>query len=367
MHMMGGGQNQIVSLITALSQRFPNIGIVIVLSSDNKIFAEHINKLNIKNYQIRFLNNNYHNIISKYYYSIIKVRSTLKILQDICQTEMPDVLYAGDFISAVCISLLKNRKMKKVYSIMCARYHSSHKLLDRFFLNKMDGLIFNSQYTYNSYKNVVNESIKTLINFSIVDEPKKTMKSDDLVKLKNKLLNNKSYLVGYVGRIVPIKRVEDFIKCAELLNGQKMSISFIIVGDPDQSPQKDWYYKKLIKQIQNYQLANISLLDYKQNIYDYISIMDCLVLPTQGEGFGRVVIEAIFAKTPVVATTPGGTDEILAKGNNGILVNQCNPDELAKGVKSIISNQIKPKFEIPSNMKADSIIRNEYKFVVGLI
>jgi len=231
----------------------------------------------------------------------------------------------------------------------------------------MDGLIFNSQYTYNSYKNVVNESIKTLINFSIVDEPKKTMKSDDLVKLKNKLLNNKSYLVGYVGRIVPIKRVEDFIKCAELLNGQKMSISFIIVGDPDQSPQKDWYYKKLIKQIQNYQLANISLLDYKQNIYDYISIMDCLVLPTQGEGFGRVVIEAIFAKTPVVATTPGGTDEILAKGNNGILVNQCNPDELAKGVKSIISNQIKPKFEIPSNMKADSIIRNEYKFVVGLI
>jgi len=206
-----------------------------------------------------------------------------------------------------------------------------------------------------------------MINFSIVDEPKKTMKSDDLVKLKNKLLNNKSYLVGYVGRIVPIKRVEDFIKCAELLNGQKMSISFIIVGDPDQSPQKDWYYKKLIKQIQNYQLANISLLDYKQNIYDYISIMDCLVLPTQGEGFGRVVIEAIFAKTPVVATTPGGTDEILAKGNNGILVNQCNPDELAKGVKSIISNQIKPKFEIPSNMKADSIIRNEYKFVVGLI
>ena len=366
MHMMGGGQNQIVSLITALSQRFPNIGIVIVLSSDNKIFAEHINKLNIKNYQIRFLNNNYHNIISKYYYSIIKVRSTLKILQDICQTEMPDVLYAGDFISAVCISLLKNRKMKKVYSIMCARYHSSHKLLDRFFLNKMDGLIFNSQYTYNSYKNVVNESIKTLINFSIVEKPKCLLKGNNLVRLKNELLNNKAYLVGFVGRIVPIKRIEDFIEMARLLNGKGLEISFIILGDPDSSPIKDWYYLKIQKLIHKYNLSNITIMGYKNNIYDYISIMDCLVLPTQGEGFGRVVVEAIYAKIPVVATSPGGTDELISNNMNGILVKQKTPKELAEAVQLILLREFSPQFKLPNEMKSDAIVKNEYDYLLNL-
>lgn len=364
--IMGGGQHQIVSLINGFKNRYPDIEVISVLSADNKVFIDYLNKMNIKLYHLSFGLISYNNIIIKYYLSIINMWCIYKKLKKICILESPNILYAADFKSAVYISLLKMKNIRKVYSVMSARYHSSHKLFDKLILNKMDGLIFNSSYTYKSYKCVVKKSIQTMINFSIVDEPTQTMQSDDLVKLKNKLLNNKSNLVGFVGRIVPIKRIEDFIEMARLLTNKEFAISFIIVGDPDGDPQKDWYYQKLKNLIKKYNLSNISMIDYKKNIYDYISIMDCLVLPTQGEGFGRVVIEAIFAKTPVVATTPGGTDEILAKGNNGILVNQCNPDELAKGVKSIISNQITPRFEIHSNMKADSIIRNEYKFLFDL-
>jgi len=367
MSVMGGGQHQIVSLINGFRYRYPDIEIISVLSVNNDIFLYHLKKMNIKSYQIHFGLNGYKNLLLKYYYSINTMWSIYKKLKKICFSENPDILYATDFKSAVYISLLKMRNIRKVYSIMSARNHSSHRLLDRFILNKMDGLIFNSTYTYNSYKSVLNKSVQTLINYSIVEKPKNFLNKNNLIELKDKLFNNQSYLVGFVGRIVPIKRIEDFIEMVRLLNNEELVISFIIIGEPDGHPKKDRYYLKLKKLIKHYKLSNISMINYKKNIYDYISIMDCLVLPTQGEGFGRVVIEAIFSETPVVATTPGGTDEILKDGNNGVLVSQCEPNELAIGVRSILKKQFNPKNKIPTNMTVDSILKNEYNFLSNLL
>ena len=50
------------------------------------------------------------------------------------------------------------------------------------------------------------------------------------------------YLVGFVGRIVSIKRIEDFVEMARILNEGGLEISFLIIGEPDKSPKKDRYY-----------------------------------------------------------------------------------------------------------------------------
>jgi glycosyltransferase involved in cell wall biosynthesis len=57
----------------------------------------------------------------------------------------------------------------------------------------------------------------------------------------------------------------------------------------------------------------------------------CLVFPTV-EDFGIVPVEAQAAGTPVVALGQGGALDTVADGVSGVLVESCEPDQLAKGI-----------------------------------
>ena len=48
-------------------------------------------------------------------------------------------------------------------------------------------------------------------------------------------------------------------------------------------------------------------------------------------------------------------------------VSQCEPNELAIGVRSILKKQFNPKNKIPTNMTVDSILKNEYNFLSNLL
>jgi glycosyltransferase involved in cell wall biosynthesis len=57
------------------------------------------------------------------------------------------------------------------------------------------------------------------------------------------------------------------------------------------------------------------------------------------EPFGRVIVEAMLAGTPVVATRGGGVDEIITDGEDGFLVPAADPPALALAVGKIIQDQ----------------------------
>jgi len=56
------------------------------------------------------------------------------------------------------------------------------------------------------------------------------------------------------------------------------------------------------------------------------------------EPFGRVIVEAMLAGTPVVATHGGGVDEIITDGQDGFLVTPADPAALALAVGRIIQD-----------------------------
>ena len=56
------------------------------------------------------------------------------------------------------------------------------------------------------------------------------------------------------------------------------------------------------------------------------------------ESFGRVIIEAFASGVPVVATNLGGFKEIIENERNGILVEERNPDALAKGILKLLND-----------------------------
>ncbi len=68
--------------------------------------------------------------------------------------------------------------------------------------------------------------------------------------------------------------------------------------------------------------------------------MDLLVLPSLfGEGLPMVVLEAMAAGVPVVATRVPGVPEAIRHGQDGVLVNPNDPDDLACAIADVIAGR----------------------------
>jgi glycosyltransferase involved in cell wall biosynthesis len=66
---------------------------------------------------------------------------------------------------------------------------------------------------------------------------------------------------------------------------------------------------------------------------------ELLVLPSQAEGFGLVLIEAMAAGVPVVATDVPGIRDVVRDGVTGILVPVGSPGALADAIRRVLEDQ----------------------------
>lgn len=66
----------------------------------------------------------------------------------------------------------------------------------------------------------------------------------------------------------------------------------------------------------------------------------CLALPSDEEGFGLVVVEAMACGVPVVATRCGGPEEIISNGVDGYLVPLDDAQELATHLRLICDESL---------------------------
>jgi glycosyltransferase involved in cell wall biosynthesis len=62
------------------------------------------------------------------------------------------------------------------------------------------------------------------------------------------------------------------------------------------------------------------------------------VVPSWAESFGLVTLEALVRGVPVVATTAGGTPEIVRDGREGLLVPPGDPATLADRVDRLLAS-----------------------------
>lgn len=75
---------------------------------------------------------------------------------------------------------------------------------------------------------------------------------------------------------------------------------------------------------------------HQTNPYPYIRCADALLLPSEKESFGVVLLEAMILKTPVVTTDTTGGDRVTAGGAYGILVNNSE-DGIEQGMRKCLS------------------------------
>jgi len=79
-------------------------------------------------------------------------------------------------------------------------------------------------------------------------------------------------------------------------------------------------------------------LGYRSDVHKILHNIDIFALPTFGEGFGLVLLEAMACSKPVVATNVMSIPEIVEPGNTGFLVPAQDVSALAKALDKLIAN-----------------------------
>jgi phosphatidyl-myo-inositol dimannoside synthase len=74
-------------------------------------------------------------------------------------------------------------------------------------------------------------------------------------------------------------------------------------------------------------------------IETYFSLADIYIMPSAGEGFGIVFIEALFYDKPVIAGNVDGSVDALNKGEFGLLVNPAKIEEITHAVETVFNNK----------------------------
>jgi glycosyltransferase involved in cell wall biosynthesis len=155
----------------------------------------------------------------------------------------------------------------------------------------------------------------------------------DAKELKKELdLDENQFLIGTMGRLMPVKGLEFFLKAAQIIRRQKPNVRFVIAGD---GPLKG----TLQKQAREYGLdKDVLFLGHRNDSHDILGLMDVFVLPSVSEGIPLVLLEALALARPVIASRVGGIPEVIEDGVSGLLVTPGREDELAQSCITLMDN-----------------------------
>jgi glycosyltransferase involved in cell wall biosynthesis len=141
-----------------------------------------------------------------------------------------------------------------------------------------------------------------------------------------------------MGRLAKEKGIDLLIRAFKPVYAKHPEARLLIAGEGEERAQ-------LTELIQTLGLQSaVFLIGFRTDAVDLLHAADCFVLSSLNEPFGLVVLEAIAARCPVIATDSGGVKEILSSPEYGILIPKENEPALAQAMQAVIETS-KSKLE----------------------
>jgi glycosyltransferase involved in cell wall biosynthesis len=168
-------------------------------------------------------------------------------------------------------------------------------------------------------------------NITVINNPI-DLESIDRLKLESVEIN-KPYIL-FAGRLCRQKNLPLLIDAFKLVE-DKWDMNLLVLGKGEEERNLRALAKKL--KIEN----RVIFKGFIANPYKYMHGAKVLVLSSDYEGFGNVLLEAMACGIPVVSTNcPHGPNEIIKDGINGYLVPMGDAEKLAEAIGKILENNV---------------------------
>lgn len=267
--------------------------------------------------------------------------------------QKPDIFHClGLYTALGCIiyRMLTGRKFKIVCTVhrvtLNMRYRRLMKYAVRFIANRIDYATFLTQYQQKHYFEKVGytpSQFKIIPNVIFVnkvsDEEKVALHQHLTKELKAEVL------LSYVGRVIPSKNLEDFIRIIGILKQRGCSVAGIIVGGYDEA-----YYEKLKNLINELDVADkIKFEGYKNNPELYIASSDYILFTTKhGEALPNLLVESFSLGKITLSSDIPQMQDLIDNGVNGFTLPLSSLDLFAEKIEWMIRNAPK-RLELESS------------------
>lgn len=317
----GGAERTIVNLVQILIKHHYSVTIVIAKSIENNHeypLPDGINLIRLHCKKTKF--------------------SFFKLIHHI-NKENPNIIFSTLNFSNILAYFANAFSFKRKVIVLREATHRylsgetsfTNKLLTRYIYNNVNKVIALSE----GVKDELVHDFKININkICVIYNPV------DIVlinRLKNEYVSDFDFLLNpnviiYVGRLHPQKDIFTLLKACKILKN-KISFKLILLGaGPQEELLKKFCYENDLDDF-------VCFLGFKENPYKYIGRSSILVLPSNSEGFGHVIVEAMTLGIPVISSNcPSGPREIIKNNEFGELFEIGNYIELASKILYILGN-----------------------------
>lgn len=140
-------------------------------------------------------------------------------------------------------------------------------------------------------------------------------------------------LIGFVGRLEPVKGPDVFVRMATLVAEQRPDAGFVLAGSGSQ-------LQALRRQAESLGLAErLFIPGAVASIPPLLRRLSVLVMPSRSEAFGLVAAEALALEVPVVAARVGGLTDLVVDSVTGLLADADDPHAFAAAALELLDDR----------------------------
>ena len=247
-----------------------------------------------------------------------------------------DVIYTNTTVIGAGALAARLARKPHVWHSHESGYHNHNLKFDfghRYIASLMNSLseviIVNSASVKNDYKRYIRPDKMHLIYQSVTV-------SDEINFPKSEPSSgNPLFKCAIVGSLHGWKGQDEAIKALSEVAHRGVNARLLVIGDGDKR-----FTAALHEQVKDYGLEpHVTFIGYTPDPLRFIHMADAVLVCSKWEAFGRVIVEAMLAGKPVIATAnSGGPAELIEEGKTGLLYERGNHFELADKIQYLYEN-----------------------------
>ena len=312
----GGAERTLVNIIEYLQRE--RFAVILVLASKKGEYLnqvpEDVDAYDLKSPRVR--------------YSVFKLAHLIK-------KEKPDILFSTMYYSNIVMAtswLIAGRCGKLVlresqFLSAVPEIKFLHRIFIRFVYNRLAAMIVSLSH---GVHNDLEKNFGISNRHIVVYNPLNTRFIDQNLQ---DVEHFKRYTVIAIGRLEYEKHF-DFLINAFSVFAKDKDCQLVILG-------KGSLHQELYNLSRKLKIDDkVFFLGFQQNPFKYLAAADMLVLSSRWEGFGHVIVEAMYCGTPVIsADCPSGPSEIITHGFDGLLYKRESMIDLLACMNRVYEDQ----------------------------
>jgi glycosyltransferase involved in cell wall biosynthesis len=164
---------------------------------------------------------------------------------------------------------------------------------------------------------------------------------------------NETFTFLLISRLITDKGILEYIEAVKTLRSEGLNAKFQLLGALDPQHRRG-IHTNLVKEWVDSGI--VEYLGSTEDVREFISRADCIVLPSYREGTPRTLLEAASSSKPIIATNVPGCNHVVDHNVNGLLCNLKDSGDLADKMRvmTTMGNEILKQLGLNGRAKVEA-------------